>query len=220
MAPLQVRDSYLEPYAPCRAATELAGMFAAVDEAIGQIVGRELDQAGLRNNTLLVFSADNGGPPPGDNTPLRDFKGTLYEGGVRGALRDWPGKIPSGVRIKEPMHVSDWYPTLIHLAGGSLEQKLPLDGQDVWPMLTQSAPSPHDAILSVQSPQRAAVAWAIGMLMNPPGRHPAAKGATAAGRAKRRAKPGMRPVRRRSASSPLQSRHRHRRDQRPRRTRT
>jgi arylsulfatase A-like enzyme len=57
------------------------------------------------------------------------------------------------------MHMVDWYPTLIKQAGGSLEQKLPVDGLDVWPMLTKQAASPHDAILSVstQGPSRAAV---------------------------------------------------------------
>lgn len=57
------------------------------------------------------------------------------------------------------MHMIDWYPTLIKLAGGSLEQKLPIDGLDIWPLLTKSAPSPHDAILSVSTvgPSRAAV---------------------------------------------------------------
>jgi arylsulfatase A-like enzyme len=51
----------------------------------------------------------------------------------------------------------DWYPTLVKLAGGSLEQKTAIDGRDAWPMLTQGAKSPHDAILCVQSPTRAAV---------------------------------------------------------------
>jgi arylsulfatase A-like enzyme len=55
------------------------------------------------------------------------------------------------------MHVIDWYPTLIKLAGGSLNQKLPIDGLDIWPMLTEKAASPHDAILSVQTPTRAAL---------------------------------------------------------------
>jgi arylsulfatase A-like enzyme len=112
----------------------------------------------MRDNTLIVFSADNGGPPPGTNTPLRDFKGTIYEGGVRGcAFANWPGRIPAGQRIKQPMHVIDWYPTLVRLAGGSLEQKLPVDGKDVWPMLTANAPSPHESILCVQSPTRSAL---------------------------------------------------------------
>jgi arylsulfatase A-like enzyme len=117
-----------------------------------------LEKKGLRENTLIVFSADNGGPPPGKNTPLRDFKGSIFEGGVRAAaFANWPGKIPAGQRIKQPMHIIDWYPTFVKLAGGSLEQKLPLDGRDVWPMLTEKAASPHDAILSVQSRENAAV---------------------------------------------------------------
>ncbi len=157
-APLQVPESYLQPYGDLKGGRRtLAGMLAAVDEGIGQIVA-VLDKAGLRENTLIVFSADNGGPPPGNNTPLRDFKGTIYEGGVRGcAFATWPGKVPAGQRIKEPMHVIDWYPTLVKLAGGNLDQKLPIDGKDVWPMLTQQSRSPHDAILSVKSPTTAAL---------------------------------------------------------------
>ena len=168
-SPMQVPDEYLKPYAALAGSRQkLAGMLAAVDEAVGQIVA-SLEKAGLRENTLIVFSSDNGGPKPGDNTPLRAYEGSLYEGGVRScAFANWPGHIPSGVRVKEPMHVVDWYPTLVKLAGGSLEQKTPLDGLDVWPMLTQMSPSPHEAILCVQSPDRAAVRmgdWKL--LMNP-----------------------------------------------------
>ena len=157
-SPMQVPDSYLQPYPGMSGPRQkLAGMLAAVDEAIGQIV-ESLETAGLRENTLIVFSSDNGGPRPGKNTPLRDFKGSIYEGGVRGcAFANWPGKIPAGQRITEPMHVIDWYPTLVKLAKGSLDQKLPIDGMDVWPMLTTHAASPHNAILSVQSPTKAAV---------------------------------------------------------------
>ncbi|MFO1003316.1 MAG: arylsulfatase [Planctomycetaceae bacterium] len=157
-SPLQVPDSYLQPYSGLTGPRQkLAGMLAAVDEAIGQIV-QTLEAAGLRENTLIVFSSDNGGPRPGTNTPLRDFKGTIYEGGVRAcAFANWPKKIPAGQRITQPMHVIDWYPTLVKLAGGSLDQKLPIDGRDVWPMLTQQATSPHDAILCVRSPTQAAL---------------------------------------------------------------
>lgn len=157
-SPMQVPDSYLQPYPGMSGPRQkLAGMLAAVDEAIGQIV-ESLETVGLRENTLIVFSSDNGGPRPGKNTPLRDFKGSIYEGGVRGcAFANWPGKIPAGQRITEPMHVIDWYPTLVKLAEGSLDQKLPIDGMDVWPMLTTQAASPHNAILSVQSPTKAAV---------------------------------------------------------------
>jgi len=159
-SPFQVPDSYLKPYAHLKGNRQkLAGMLAAVDEAIGQIEAA-LKQAGRLENTLIVFSSDNGGPPPGDNTPLRDFKGSIFEGGTRAAaFATWPGRIPAGQRIRQPMHMVDWYPTLIKQAGGSLEQKLPIDGLDVWPMLTKQAASPHDAILSVstQGPSRAAV---------------------------------------------------------------
>jgi arylsulfatase A-like enzyme len=159
-SPFQAPDEYLKPYGALKGNRQkLAGMLAAVDEAIGRIE-ESLKKAGRLENTLIVFSSDNGGPPPGDNTPLRDFKGSIYEGGTRAAaFATWPGHIPAEQRLRQPMHMVDWYPTLIKLAGGSLEQKLPVDGLDVWPMLTKGAPSPHDAILSVstQGPTRAAV---------------------------------------------------------------
>lgn len=159
-SPFQVPETYLKPYAHLKGNRQkLAGMLAAVDEAVGRIEAA-LKAAGRLENTLIVFSSDNGGPPPGDNTPLRDFKGTIFEGGTRAAaFATWPGRIPADQRVRQPMHMVDWYPTLIRQAGGSLEQKLPIDGLDVWPMLTKGAPSPHDAILSVstQGPARAAV---------------------------------------------------------------
>lgn len=158
--PLQAPEAYLKPYPELKGNRQkLAGMLAAVDEAVGKIEDA-LRQAGRLENTLIVFSSDNGGPPPGDNTPLRDHKGSIFEGGVRSAaFACWPGRIPAGQRLREPMHMVDWYPTLVKLGGGSLEQKLPIDGRDVWPMLTAKATSPHDAILcvSTQGPARAAV---------------------------------------------------------------
>jgi arylsulfatase A-like enzyme len=159
--PYQVPDSYLEPYAQMKGNRQkYAGMVTAMDEAIGQIVAA-LDQTGIRQNTLIVFSSDNGGPSPGtitDNGPLRAGKGTIYEGGVRVcALANWPEHISAGSRVAEPIHMVDWFPTLVKLAGGSLDQKLPLDGLDVWTTITKGAKSPHDAILLCQSPTQAAV---------------------------------------------------------------
>jgi arylsulfatase A-like enzyme len=158
--PFQAPETYLKPYPELKGNRQkLAGMLAAIDEAVGKIEDA-LRQAGRLENTLIVFSGDNGGPPPGDNTPLRDHKGSIFEGGVRSAaFACWPGRIPAGQRLREPMHMVDWYPTLIKQGGGSLAQKLPIDGLDVWPMLTAKATSPHDAILcvSTQGPARAAV---------------------------------------------------------------
>ena len=184
-SPFQVPEKYIEPYGHLQGNRRtLAGMLAAVDEAIGQIVSA-LDTAGIRDNTLVIFSSDNGGPRPGVNTPLRDYKASIYEGGVRAAaFAAWPGKIPSGVRIRQPMHIIDWYPTLIKLAGGSLNQTNPIDGSDIWPMLTQGAPSPHDAILSVQSPERAAIRMGDWKLIMNPNESSAAKQVTGNGKGK------------------------------------
>ena len=149
-APLQVPDSYCQPYANIQGKRRIyAGMVAAMDEAIGQVLSA-LDEKGIRDNTLVIFSSDNGGFSPRkvtSNGPLRAGKGTIYEGGVRVcACVNWPGHIPVGT-INEPLHAVDWYPTLVKLAGGSLDQKLPLDGLDIWPVLAHGAKSPHDALL-------------------------------------------------------------------------
>jgi arylsulfatase A-like enzyme len=151
-SPFQVPEEYTKAYPNLEGNRQkLAGMLAAVDEAVGQIVA-SLKKAGMLENTLIVFSSDNGGPPPGNNAPLRDFKGTIYEGGTRAAaFAFWPGHIPAGKKISGAMHMIDWYPTLVTLAGGSLKQALPIDGKDVWPMITKGEPSPQKAILSVST---------------------------------------------------------------------
>jgi arylsulfatase A-like enzyme len=159
--PLQAPEEYLAPYSalPERRRT-MAGMLAALDEAVGRIVAA-IDDAGERDNTLFIFSSDNGGYQPGavtDNTPLREGKGTLYEGGVRVcAFASWPGHLPSGERNREMLHIVDWYPTLVRLAGGSLEQELPLDGLDIWETLAHGAPSPHAEVLLNASPTEGAI---------------------------------------------------------------
>ena len=150
-APHQVPARYTEPYAHLTGNRRTyAGMVAAEDEAIGQILDA-LAKKGLRENTLIFFCSDNGGPAPGvvtSNGPLRAGKGTVYEGGVRvPAVAVWPGKIKAGSVVNAALHMVDWYPTLLKLAGAPLAQPLPLDGRDAWPAITQGAPSPHEDIL-------------------------------------------------------------------------
>lgn len=160
-APHQVPDKYKVPYA---ALTEprrtYAGMVAAEDEAIGQIVAA-LEAKGIRENTLIVWSSDNGGPRPGEvtsNGPLRAGKGTVYEGGVRVcAFATWAGHIKPGSTVNAPLHMVDWYPTLGKLAGATVEGKLPLDGRDAWPAIVDGQPSPHDAILLNTTPKTGAI---------------------------------------------------------------
>ena len=152
-APLQAPPAYVQRYAgiasPDRRAK--AAMTTCMDDAIGAIVA-ELARRGMRENTLILFASDNGGPrgPGGgsDNDPWRGGKGSDYEGGVRvAALAAWTGHIPAGSRVDAMLHVVDWYPTLLRLAGASLDQPLPLDGRDAWPAIAQAGPAPRDEVL-------------------------------------------------------------------------
>lgn len=149
--PFQVPERYAAPYSRMEGRRRTyAGMVAAMDEGIGEILAA-LNKSGLRENTLIVFCSDNGGPLPGvvtSNGPLREGKGSLYEGGVRvPAVAVWDGKIKPGSVVHEPLHMVDWYPTLVNLAGGSLTQPRPLDGKDAWSTIAKSAASPHEEIL-------------------------------------------------------------------------
>jgi arylsulfatase A-like enzyme len=159
--PHQVPEEYLKPYAHLKGERrKYAGMLTAMDEAVGRIVAA-VEAAGARKNTLFVFSSDNGGPRPGvvtDNGKYRAGKGTLYEGGVRvAAFATWDGPIKPGSTVTEPLHAVDWYPTLLKLGGAKAEQKLPVDGRDAWPTLTQGKPSPHEAILLNTTPTGGAI---------------------------------------------------------------
>ena len=160
-APHQVPDEYLKPYGHFKGNRQkYAGMLAAMDEAVGQIAAA-IDEAGMRKNTLFIFSSDNGGPNPGqitDNGPLRAGKGTLYEGGTRVvAFATWDGVIKPESKVTAALHMVDWFPTLLKLAGASLEQKLPLDGRDAWPAITEGAGSPNEFILYNTTPGNGAI---------------------------------------------------------------
>ncbi len=160
-APHQVPEEYTQPYSQFKGDRKLyAGMLAAMDEAVGKIV-QAVDEAGVRDNTLFIFSSDNGGPAPGkvtDNGPWRAGKGTLYEGGVRVvAFATMQGVIAPGSTVKEPIHIVDLFPTLGKLAGASLKQPQPLDGLDVWSTITEKAPSPHTSILLNTTPRGGAI---------------------------------------------------------------
>jgi arylsulfatase A-like enzyme len=160
-APYQVPPRYSEPYANLQGKRRIyAGMVAAVDEAVGQIV-RAVHDAGISKNTLFIFTSDNGGPNPGkitDNGRYRAGKATVYEGGVRvAAFATWEGNIKPGTVVTQPLHIVDWYPTLLNLAGAKLDQPLPLDGRDAWQTITAGAPSPHEDILLNTSPKGGAI---------------------------------------------------------------
>jgi arylsulfatase A-like enzyme len=137
-----------------------AAMLTSVDKAIGEVVAA-VDKAGIRDNTLFIFTSDNGGPAPGkttDNGLYRGGKGGLYEGGVRvAAFATWQGHIPEGSTVTEPMHVVDLRPTLLKLAGAKQTGDKKLDGLDVSGVVAKGAPSPHDHILLNSTPQGGAL---------------------------------------------------------------
>lgn len=158
--PLQALPEHLQLYEKVqdKKRRTYAAMVHCVDEQIGRIIAA-LEKAGMLENTLVIFSSDNGGPITlgATNGRLRAGKATLYEGGVRAAaFAAWPARIKAG-SIAEPLHMVDWYPTLLRLAGGSPEQQLPLDGKDIWPVLTEGKPSPHDDILFNITPTQGAL---------------------------------------------------------------
>jgi len=117
-----------------------------VDWSVGQVLDT-VRALGLSENTLVIFTSDNGGTPRGVNAPLRGFKGSTLEGGMREpTIAWWPGKIPAGTETDAVTSMMDILPTFVKLAGGSPPTDRKLDGADIWPILAgePGAKSPHD----------------------------------------------------------------------------
>jgi len=128
------------------------GMAQALDEMLLNVT-QAFKDAGIWDNTLLIFSTDNGGQPyaGGNNWPLRGGKNTLWEGGVRGTSFVRGFGIPARMQNttnNSLMHATDWFPTIIRgVLGQNTNDSLPLDGFDQWPSITQNIPSPRIEIL-------------------------------------------------------------------------
>ena len=127
-----------------------AGLYGDVVETIDWSTGEilaALEEYGLSDNTLVVFTSDNGPWFEGSSGIYRDRKGSSWEGGQRVPfLARWPGRIPAGTVSSEPAMNIDLYPTLISLAGGRLPDDRPIDGKDMLPLLTGSNASPHEVL--------------------------------------------------------------------------
>ena len=149
-----------------------AAMITELDTQVGRIVAA-LKQKKMLDNTLIIFSSDNGGAtsalfatgarspeergesggvklgekPPASNGDLRGGKGSLHEGGVRvPTIFSWPAKLKPRI-VNEPLHMVDVMPTVLALAGAKGSPDHPFDGKDIWPTVAGNQPSPHEDIL-------------------------------------------------------------------------
>jgi arylsulfatase A len=128
-----------------------ADVIAEIDWSVGQVMAK-LKQYQLDTNTLVLFTSDNGpwlsyGDHAGSAGPLREGKGTTWEGGVRvPAIAHWPGKIPANTVCEEVAGTIDVLPTLAEISGAKLPE-LQIDGKSIWPLLSGEprATSPHEA---------------------------------------------------------------------------
>lgn len=132
----------------------LAAMVSQLDAKVGQLVDT-LERTGQRENTLIIFTSDNGGieslknaymgavgnsPLNSENDPLRGQKATLYEGGTRVcAFTNWPARLKPR-KHAAPMHAVDWFPTIAALAGFDSQEDLHWDGLNQWPALSGAVP--------------------------------------------------------------------------------
>lgn len=124
-----------------------AAMVHSVDEAVGRVMST-LDELNLTNNTVIIFTSDNGGlMGQTNNTPLRAGKGYPYEGGIRVPLIiRWPGVVEPGLVCNEPATSVDYFPTIMEAAGVKIPSGLTIDGENLLPVLTQTGSLKRDAI--------------------------------------------------------------------------
>ena len=112
-------------------------MLESIDDGVG-LITKKLDKLGLAENTIIVFTSDNGGESKHvtTNAPLRAGKSHLYEGGIRVPLVvRWPGVVPTGKRCDTPTSNVDFYPTFLAAASIPPDAKQKLDGISILPVL-------------------------------------------------------------------------------------
>jgi len=156
-APFQAPDRFMEMYDKRKhgkfAKIEFdlesvrKGMVSAVDEAIGEIVAK-LKNTGKYNNTIIIFSSDNGSADSNANLPFKGVRGHLTEGAVRvPAFVHSPllGVSRQGTRSEEMVHITDWFPTILSLArhGGNIST----DGLNIWPVIAGGEKGERDTIV-------------------------------------------------------------------------
>jgi arylsulfatase A len=149
--PMEAPEALLKKYAdrkgPGLNDTRYGAMIEAMDGAIGKLLA-ELDRLELTNDTLVVFTSDNGGfGGVADNRPLRAEKGHLYEGGLRvPMIVRWPKVVRAGSECDVPVVSMDMYPTLLDAAGVSRKDNEAPDGENLLPLFNETGSLKRDAI--------------------------------------------------------------------------
>ena len=148
------------PHVPLHVSSKFAGkskqglygdVIMEIDWSVGQVL-KALHDNHLDDNTLVIFTSDNGpwlcyGNRAGSAGPLREGKGTCWDGGTREpCIMRWPGKIPAGTTSRKMLMTIDLFPTIARLIGAELP-KHKIDGLDVWPLIAgePGAKNPHEA---------------------------------------------------------------------------
>ncbi|MEQ8208293.1 MAG: sulfatase-like hydrolase/transferase [Lacipirellulaceae bacterium] len=149
--PLQATPKYLDRFAHIKNKKRrtYAAMVSAVDDGVGKILDA-VAKYDLDEQTIVFFLSDNGGPPHNgsSNEPLRGFKGSPFEGGVRVpfAVR-WTDTLPAGTDYELPVSALDIAATIVAHSGAKVPKEKPLDGVDLVPYLTGAKTSaPHETL--------------------------------------------------------------------------
>jgi arylsulfatase A-like enzyme len=147
--PLQAKPELLEKYAriPDMKRRTYAAMLDAMDTAAGRIL-RKLDDDRIAENTIVLFTSDNGGQPAqGGKNLFRGGKGTTWEGGIRvPAVLRWRGRLkPAG--SSQVLSLLDVFPTLAGAAGVPPANTLPLDGRNLWDAIRRGVPQAREDLL-------------------------------------------------------------------------
>ena len=147
-SPFQARSKHLDLYPDIQNKKKrtVAAMVTALDEAIGRILDT-VDEANIRDNTLVWFFSDNGGVRgiADNNLPLRGNKLSVFEGGIRvPATIRWPAGIEAGTRSTQRLACIDVLPTLMSLAGLPQHGGKPLDGRDAMPRIRSRRETPRE----------------------------------------------------------------------------
>jgi arylsulfatase A-like enzyme/lysophospholipase L1-like esterase len=153
-APIQAKAEMIEKYREKPKTNQTnptyAAMVESVDDAVGRIVSA-LDAAGVRDNTLIIFTSDNGGAThfdATDNAPLRKGKGFPYEGGIREPfIVTWPGNVKTNAQTDVLVSSIDIMPTIAAAVGASLPADRVIDGRSLMPLFDGSGELDRDTLM-------------------------------------------------------------------------